>query len=129
VLWAWLKRRRARYAARQAFIAEIPFLNEHERKILCYLREKKQKTFDVDQDGGYASTLLGKRYIYFIGQHGQAIDPVRVPVAVAEHVWQVLQERPEDFPYTPEIRSDARGGKFEVHPWRIPWMVRLIIMP
>src|SRR5215204_3217862 len=77
--WAWQQRRRAKTRARNAFIADVPFLSEKERQILGYLREKKQKTFDVDQDGGYASTLLGKRYIYFIGQTGQTWDPRRVP--------------------------------------------------
>jgi hypothetical protein len=123
-IWGWVQRRRAKAKAKQAFVNDIPFLNEKERQILGYLREKRQKTFDVDQDGGYASTLLGKRYIYFIGQTGQTWDPRRVPVAVAEHVWEVMQERPNDFPYRPEFSTEGRGPKVEMHPWRIPWMLR-----
>lgn len=122
--WSLWQRRRARQKAKEAFIKDIPFLNDRERQILGYLREKKIKTFTADQDGGYASTLLGKRYLYFIGQQAQSFDITRMPVAVAEHVWEVVQERPEDFPYTPVYNTEGRGPKIEMHPWRIPWMVR-----
>ena len=122
--WKWLSRKRAKQKAKKAFIKDIPFLMDKERQILGYLREKKQKTFVLDQDGGYASTLLGKNYVYFIGQYGQVWNPSRVPAAVADHVWEVVQERPADFPYVPEISSGERGEKFEVPPWRIPWHVR-----
>ena len=117
-MWTQLKRRRAKARARQAFINDIPFLSEDERKILGYLREKKQKTFGVNVDGGYASTLLGKRYIYAITQPGQVFDYNRMPVAVAEHVWEVILQRPDDFPYRPEFSSGH--PKVETYPWRIP---------
>ena len=124
-LWTLWKRRRARVRAKAAFVRDIPYLSDKERQILGYLREKKRKTFDVDQNGGYANTLLGKRHVLFIAQPGQALDPDRMPVTVAEHVWEVLQERPGDFPYTPEYSTDGPPKqRVEVSPWRIPWMLR-----
>lgn len=121
--WAALQRRRARAKLREAFIDDIPFLSERERLILGYLREKKQKTFVADHDGGYAATLLAKRYIYYIGVRGQTFDINKVPMAVAEHVWTVMQERPEDFPYVPEYDTSGRQ-RHEIIPWRIPWGAR-----
>jgi hypothetical protein len=44
-------------------------------------------------------------------------------MTVAEHVWEVINERRDDSPYKPE-RSD-RGRGTEVHPCRKPsWLLR-----
>jgi hypothetical protein len=71
---ALMRRRAAR--ARLAFIDVIPFLSAKERVILNYLRKKKQRTFVADHDGDYASTLLAKRYIPYMGVQGQSSTSV-----------------------------------------------------
>jgi hypothetical protein len=120
VVW---HRHRARQKAEQAFRDYIPYLTEKERQILGYLREKKQKTFVADHDGGYAGTLLARGYVTYIGVRGQSFDIDKTPMGVAEHVWKVMEERPADFPYQPEY-SDGPGRRVETHPWRIHWMAR-----
>lgn len=119
--WAGWRRRRARQSQIDAFRKHLPFLGDKERQILGYLRHNKQKTFIADHDGGYASTLLAQRFVYYIGVPGQTFDLDKTPMAVAEHVWTVMQEQPEAFPYKPEYndRDDV-----ETYPWRIPWQLR-----
>ncbi|MEQ8269065.1 MAG: hypothetical protein RH982_17875 [Parvibaculum sp.] len=107
---------------RQAFIDDIPFLSEKEMQILAYLLQKKEKRFIADHDGGYAATLLAKRYVQYIGAPGQSFDLDKVPMTVAAHVWSVMEEQPERFPYRPKFSS--RDQRIEVHPWRIPWQLR-----
>ena len=45
--WARFLRKRRYKQARDAFTVDIPFLNEKERQILGYLREKKQRRFEA----------------------------------------------------------------------------------
>ena len=120
--WKQLQLHRAIRNRRNTFIKNIPFLSEDERRILGYLREKKQKTFTADHDGGYANTLIAKRYVGYIGAPGQSFDFDKVPMAVADYVWDIIQERPADLPYAPVYRENGR--RYEVQPWRIHWMAR-----
>lgn len=120
-----LARRRAakaRELQRQAFIEDIPYLTEHERDILGYLRHHKQKRFSVASDGGYASTLIAKGYVRCIGIKGQQFHANDVPCEVAAFVSEIMEQRPDDFPHRPKY-SD-RPPRVEVHPWRVPWMAR-----
>jgi len=119
---AWWKRRRALQKIKQRFIDDIPTLTEHERRILGYLRHYRQKTLVGDVDGGYASTLIAKGYLYMIAAPGQRFGYDKIPYAVAEHVWKVINERPQDFPHQPVFNPDDR--RVEMYPWRIPWMLR-----
>lgn len=112
--------RRARIKAGRAFRDYIPHLTDRERQILGYLREKNQKTFVADHDGGYAATLLARGIVTYVGVRGQSFDMDKVPMAVPDYVWKVMVERPQDFPYKPLLNEHER----EVHPWRISWMAR-----
>ncbi len=124
IRWLWQRAQQtsARKRAEKAFRDYIPHLTEEERQILGYLREKKQKTFTADQDGGYAATLIARRFVVMIGARGQVFDIDKVPFAVPDHVWSVLEAQPDEFPYAP-IYSEGRN-KVEVQPWRIPWQLR-----
>jgi len=51
---------------------------------------------------------------------GQVFSTEDMPVAVPDHVWDVLLAHKDQFPYTPE--RGERG--VETHPWRVPWMLR-----
>jgi hypothetical protein len=123
-LLARFKRYQAYRTAEQAFRDYVPHLTEEERIILGYLREKNQKTFVADHDGGYANMLLARGFVVYIGTRGQSFDIDKVPMAVPDHVWKVIQEMPEQFPYKPEFSDRTRGRKVEVEPWRIPWGAR-----
>jgi hypothetical protein len=66
-VWEQWLRKRSMYKIEQAFRDYIPHLTDKERQILGYLRHKKMKTFTADNDGGYAGTLLARRFIRYIG--------------------------------------------------------------
>lgn len=99
------------------FKEDIPYLTEKEKKILGYLRHHKQKRFTGASDAGHATTLLSKGYIRFIGVRGQIVDAMDMPFEVAEHVWEVIEAQPDDFPHVPEF-SDRSSGRVEMQPWR-----------
>ena len=98
------------------FSAQIPYLNEKEKIILGYLRHNNQKRFTGADDAGHARTLLSKGYVRYIAFQGQVVSARDVPFEVSEHVWEVVEARPEDFPHNPEFSN--RDNKVEVHPWR-----------
>jgi len=114
-------RRRAIRKARQSFIDYLPYLTERERQILGYLRHYKIKMFTGDHDGGYAATLLASGFVRYIGTSGQTFDIDKVLFAVPDHIWEMMEARPDAFPHRPEL-SDGHP-QVEVHPWRIPWML------
>jgi hypothetical protein len=99
----------------------IPFMTAKEREIIGYLLAKKQKTLEVDHDGGHASTLISRRIIVLYGQKGQEYRSSHMPMIVPDHVWEVLVKHSSEFPYTP---PKLRPGDVEPPPWRIPWMAR-----
>jgi hypothetical protein len=122
--WAWWGRRRKAKAAEARFINDIPTLTEDERRILGYLRHHKVRTFDTDLDGGYANTLLAKRYVMHVAGT-QVVDRTRVPTVVADYVWRIVNEQPGEFPHDPQwSREGGSRNRVEVHPWRIPWNLR-----
>jgi hypothetical protein len=116
------ERRRTFKRLEQGFRDYVPYLTERDRQILGYVLHYKQKTFLADDDGGHASTLLARGFVRYIGVGGQRFDVDKVPMAVPDYVWKVLEEQPEQFPCKPEY-SDGHP-KVEVHPWRIPWTQR-----
>jgi hypothetical protein len=93
--------------------ASIPFMNEHERKIISYLLARNQQSFTCDADGGYAKTLIGRGIVIITVKRGFAFDPLDVPATIPDRVWRVLQAHKDKFPYEGNPRTDPS-------PWREP---------
>ncbi|TMJ93534.1 MAG: hypothetical protein E6G77_23900 [Alphaproteobacteria bacterium] len=81
---------------------------------------EKSEVFTCASDGGYATTLLSAGILVRALRSGQMFAMEDMPVAVPAHIWDVLLAHKDQFPYRPE--KDERG--VEVHPWRVPWMLR-----
>ncbi len=94
-------------------------MSDKERQIIGYLLKYRRKTFDSADDGGYAAPLIARGIVVVAGVGGQRIDLERVPMAVPDHVWEVLEKHADEFPHRPDM-----NGKTEMQPWRVPWMVR-----
>ena len=99
--------------------AYIRYMTEKDREILSYLLHHNQKMFQADQDGGYAAPLIARGIIRIAAQHRQVLDLTRVPFAVPDHIWKVLDENRNKFPFKPPRPDEDRG-----HPWAMHWMVR-----
>ena len=110
----WLQRRHDQERLRKY----IPFMSNDEKRILGYLLYHRQKTFLAELSGGYAVGLISKGFIRRGLSPGQAFDTNHVPFNVPEHLWSVLQEHQDCFPYAP-----PEDG-VEKHPWAIHWMAR-----
>lgn len=95
----------------------IPYMTEKDRTIIGYLLHHNQKMFQYEDTGGYAAPLISKGIICAAGKHGQIIDSQWVPFEIPDHVWTVLEEHRDSFPYEPPAKD-------EKHPWAIHWMVR-----
>jgi hypothetical protein len=98
----------------------IPFMTDHEKAIIAYLLHRNQKTFTAASDGGNAATLISRRIVVRALVPGQVVSAEDMPFAIPDHVWDVLAEQKDQFPYTPSLRRDG----VEPHPWRVPWMAR-----
>ena len=109
------RRWRHNQARRKSVAGYIPFMNEDERRIIGYLLEHNQKSFDCALDGGYAATLISRGVIVRAARPGQVFDQEHVPMAIEDDVWDVLMEHRESFP-------EQYAGT--VHTWRVPWMAR-----
>jgi len=112
----WITIQRQKRAARDY----IPHMTPKERQIIGYLLAKNQRVFTCASDGGYATTLLSAGILVRALRSGQMFAMEDMPVAVPAHIWDVLLAHKDQFPYRPE--KDERG--VEVHPWRVPWMLR-----
>lgn len=97
----------------------IPYMTDRDRAIIGYLLHHNQKMFQHDQDGGYAASLIAKGIIRPAGRPGQVVDLLWVPFEIPDHIWAVLEENRDSFPYQPPTNT-----KDEKHPWAIHWMVR-----
>ena len=96
--------------------AAIPQLTVKEREILGYLIQKNHRHFSYTQDGGYASTLIAKRFLTFAGVPGQIFTAYDFPFEVPKHVWEVLNKHKENL-----VCSHQEGQPF---PWAVHWMAR-----
>ena len=101
---------------KKAFEDYLPHLLDRERRIFAHLLHHNQKTFTADMDGGHAGTLLARKFI-IMAAPGPLVDRTRFPMLVPDHVWSVLQEHRDEFPFAP-------GRRDEPDPWHIPWMAR-----
>ena len=97
----------------------VPHMTDQDRAIIGYLLHHNQKMFQHEIDGGYAASLISKGIIRQALRAGQHFEPNWVPFEVPDHIWTVLIENRESFPYEPEY-----DGKVETHPWAIHWMVK-----
>jgi hypothetical protein len=91
----------------------IPFMTEKEKQIIGYLLKHNQKTFTAAVDGGYAVTLIARGIIVRQMAPGQQALEQDVPMGVPEHIWEVLQNHKDEFPYKPDIHRGV-----EAYPWR-----------
>jgi len=111
----WRLKRQEKKAVREF----IPYMTETDRAIIGYLLYHNQKMFQTEQDGGYAAPLISKGIIRLSAVHGQAIDLSWTPFEIPDHIWSVLEQSRESFPYKP-----SPSGEREKHPWAISWMAR-----
>lgn len=111
----WRTKRHEQHTVREF----IPYMTDKDKEIIGYLLHHKQKMFNAEDSGGYAAPLIAKRIIRIVGVHGQMMDTLRVPFEIPDHIWTVLEEHADQFPYRP-----SQDGKTEPYPWAIPWMVR-----
>jgi hypothetical protein len=114
---AWMFHRWRIRGEQQRLRDYIPHMTEHEREIVSYLLTKQQKTFEAASDGGRAATLMSRGIVRIAGQKNQHMDMNHVPMIIPDHLWKVLAEHKEQFPYTPPPR-----GERQPHPWRRHWM-------
>lgn len=115
----WIKHLLAFHREKRAVRDYIPHMTEEEREIISYLLAKKQKTFMYTIDGGYATTLISRGIVVCALRPGQAGSTWHIPFIIPDHIWSVLLEHRNEFPYKP-----PPPGETEVHPWSISWMVR-----
>jgi hypothetical protein len=115
--WAvtWWNLRRQQQAAEDY----IQYMTDREKEIIAFLLAKNQKMFDAEIDGGYAAPLLSRGIVRIIMVQGQHADHDRVPMAIPDHIWDVLVRNRDKFRYAPPPQ-----GKVEPYPWRIPWQLQ-----
>jgi hypothetical protein len=90
----------------------IPYMMPKEREIIGYLLAKNQKTFCAEVDGGRAGTLLSRGIVMIVAKSKQRLDAENVPMTIPDHLWSVLEQHKDAFPYTPPDDED------ELPPWR-----------
>jgi hypothetical protein len=114
----WGLRALARKRQQRELRDYIPHMTEKERQIIAYLLAPNQKMFTAASNGGYANTLLARGIVVVAARPEMPFSANDMPCAIPDHLWPVLVEHREQFPYTP-----PRKGQTEPHPWRVPWMV------
>jgi hypothetical protein len=114
-LHLWYLRRQNIKAEKKAASEYIPHMTQRERGIIGHLLHHNQKIFSADMDGGFAAPLISKSICVRAILPGQVFAPRDTPFVVPDHIWNVLAERREQFPYQPL-------GEDEAPPWRVPWM-------
>lgn len=97
----------------------IPHMTAQEKAIISYLLEKNQMMFTAEDNGGRSATLISRGIVVYAIRPGQTYDTMNVPMAIPDHVWDVLLKHKDQFPYAP-----PKQGEAERHPWRVPWMAR-----
>jgi hypothetical protein len=112
----WIVHGVNRHRAKRAVQDYIPHMTAQEKQIIAYLLAKNQKMFTAESDGGYAATLLSRGIVVVAVRPNQHVDMSAVPMAIPDHVWDVLVRHKDQFPYSPQ--------KSQGHPWRVPWMAR-----
>jgi hypothetical protein len=117
---AWLARWARERQEQKAVRNYIPFMTDQEKAIIAYLLHRNQKTFTAASDGGHAATLISRRIVVRALVTGQMFSGEDMPLAIPDHVWDVLAKHKDQFPYTPSKRRDGA----EPHPWRVHWMAR-----
>jgi hypothetical protein len=103
-----LKQRRNVAIAEKTFATLLP----KEKEILGYLLHHNQRVFECTSDGGYASTLLSRRFVRIFAVAGQQFDYFSVPFIVDDDVWTAMRKNPGAFPYIEQERVAP--------PWRKP---------
>ncbi len=114
-----IRSRRARRAEQQEVRSYIPYMTDRDRTIIGYLLHHRQKMFTYEPTGGHAASLISRGIIRMAAQPGQVFSLMGAPFVVPDHVWEVLEEHSNQFPYIP-----PQDGEREKHPWAIGWMAR-----
>lgn len=115
---AWRSRRRRAQQIKEhkeTFCRDIMTFSEVERAIFGCLRSRNTRSFTADPTGDRASTLIGRGYIERSTRPGQMVSMQDAPFVIPEHIWQVVVQRPDDFPWREEDHLGRRGAR---PPWR-----------
>lgn len=114
--WMHIDQWRAKRKEQQVVRNYIPHMTKKDKEIIAYLLHHNQKVFQANQDGGYAAPLISMRIIRISAQRGQVLELTRVPFVIPDHIWDVLVQHREKFPFIP-----SNDKKLEQRPWTIPW--------
>jgi hypothetical protein len=111
----WLVHWRRVHHQKRAAEQYIPHMTDREKRIIGHLIHHNQKTFTGAADGGYAVTLISRGIVIRQMIGGQQASALDVPFGIPDHVWDVLMEHKDKFPYRPEKNQGT-----VISPWREP---------
>lgn len=83
---------------KRKFADHIPYMTKNELAIYGYLLKHKRKSFTVEMDGGHAASLYKRGFIQSDAQAGLSYDISEFPFSVPDHIWEVLEEKRDQFP-------------------------------
>lgn len=80
------------------FAEHVNFMTVNELAIYGYLLKHNRKSFTATMDCGYAASLYKRGFIQSDAQHGHSYGISEFPFSVPDHIWQVLEEKRDQFP-------------------------------
>ncbi len=79
----------------------IPYMNENDKRTIGLCLYHNLQTIQVNLDAGEAVQMISKGIIRIAVYSGQRYSRRRVPHEFPLHIWKVLGEHKERFPYKP----------------------------
>lgn len=80
------------------FRRDIDTFSAAEMHIFGYLLRESQKSFITQSNGGYATTLLNRKYVQMDVPGGHLFNDLDTPFRVPDHIWEVMVENSDKFP-------------------------------